>query len=58
MQHMAKDKFFNIKNFLFLIAAYLCLLAFDSYVYYDHGIRNRIIESKELFANSNRTLMA
>ena len=56
MQHMAKDKFFNIKNFLFLITAYLCLFAFDSYVYYDHGIRNRIIESKEFFANPNRTI--
>lgn len=53
---MAKGKFFNIKNFLFLIVAYLCLLALDSYVYDDHGIRNRIIESKERFADSNRTI--
>ena len=56
MQHMAKGNFFNIKNFLFLFTAYLCLLAFDSYVYDDHGIKNRITESKESFTRSNRSI--
>ncbi len=56
MQLMAKGNFFNIKNFLFLFIAYLCLLTLDSYFYDDHGIRDRIIKSKERFASSNKII--
>ena len=49
MQHMVRDKLFNLKNLVFLALAYLLLLIFDYYYFDDHGLQNRIDQSKERF---------